>query len=368
VKIRSPWFTTLALALVAWLSLLGAFLPDAPPDVHAQTRGSVSSSMDARARWESLSAEERTQVQRRFEQLQRMDSTERERLARRAERWKREEGRVLARLSERDQKRLMRHAPEKRQQLIAEMVRNEQRDAGLRLEAKLPAKTREWLANAPPEQRRKRLEQFRRQTREKISARAVEELVMALGMGEKEIARLERLPIEERMGHVLRLRKELMHKQVSEDGLPEGLTRDRWDALEALPPEEYFIEVLRLRREGLFADVRPVGTRERPERARKSALSRDLRRALHIDPEELLGMGDLSHAERRSRIGALRRERVVSVLRRRDVLDEAQIERLGDLSDRELVSRVRAVVNEGGGPGRRPGGGRGPGPRGGADD
>ncbi len=62
MKIRSPWFTTLALALVAWLSLLGAFLPDAPPDVHAQTRGSVSSSMDARARWESLSAEERTQV------------------------------------------------------------------------------------------------------------------------------------------------------------------------------------------------------------------------------------------------------------------------------------------------------------------
>lgn len=346
---RNP--ARLALLLLGWLALFSVARPDAPRDVHAQDRhAAISSPADARARWDALSDEEKVRVQKRFERLQQLDEHQREELSRRAERWRVEEERVLARLSERDSRRLMQHSPGKRRRLIEEMVRAERRDAGLRLESKLPEKTREWLANTPPEQRRKRLERFKKDTREKISAVAAQELIEALGLGPKELKRLERLPIEERMSHVLRLRKDLATQQLAASGLPVGFTRERWDALEALTPDEYFIEVLRLRREGLLNDLPPVGQAKRREqrgaRAEERKLSRALRRSLHVSPEELLELADLSEAARRAELDLRRRGRVITALREHGTLAEEEIEALAAFSDSELFRRVRAVTRE----------------------
>jgi hypothetical protein len=337
--------TRLGLLALGWSMLLGIVLPDAPRELRAQELPAISTPADARARWEALSVDEQARLRKRFERLQQLDEGERTELARRAKRWKAEEERVLRRLSQRDKLRLMQHPPQKRKQLIEEMVRSERRDEGHRIEAKLPRKTREWLVDAPPEQRRKRLEQFKNDTRERISARAVRELIAALGMGEKEIQRLEQLPIDERMSHVLRLRKQLTAQQLEADGLPSGFMPEQWEALGALPPEEYFHEILRLRHEGELRDLPPIGEAERRDPRPTRELARDLRRGLHVRPEELLELAHLGDEERSAEIDRRRRTRLLMVLRRHAALSETQIDALAHLGDRELFTRVRAFAN-----------------------
>jgi hypothetical protein len=339
----------MALLLLGWLVLFSVARPDAGREVSAQGRqDAITTSADARARWDALSSEDKNRLQKRFQRLQELDEHQRADLSRRAERWRAEEERVLGRLSKRDRNRLMQYQPRKRRRLTEEMVRAERRDAGLRLESKLPAKTREWLATAPPEQRRKRLDQFKKDTREQISAVAAQELIEALGLGAKELKRLERLPLEERMSHVLRLRKDLATQQLAASGLPAGFTRERWDALEALAPDEYFIEILRLRREGLLGELPPMGREKqrKTDGSRGGGLTRALRRALHISSAEFLELADLSEAEREDKLALRRRDRVIAALRDHGSLPEDQIEALAEYPDSELFRRVRAVTRQ----------------------
>jgi len=305
----------------------------------------------ARARWETLSPHEQERLRRRFEQLQKLDPGQREKLRERTQRRHQFETRVRSGLSAEQRARLKDLSPAQRREVISELVDQEMRDKGRRIESKLPRKMREWLRNASPEEREARLERFKSQTRGRISARAVEGLAKALGYGESEIKRLERLPMDERMATVMRLRKQLTAKQLRESGLPRGLTKDRWEALEALPPEEFLREVWRLQSRGILSGVigLPRGFGPGPQTAehrRRRQILSELRRAMHLNPEQLLELSRLPRAERRLRMIHLRRVQAMEVLRRHDILEPGELKDLDALSDEALLELVRARVQE----------------------
>ncbi len=347
--------TKFGLYLCGWLTLIGLAVSDAPRDVRAGQSGTSTSSVDlsARARWERLSPEQQARIRMRYESLQKMTSDERAELDRRSNRLRKQRERLLRSLSEEERTRLMSQPAERREQLLNEMVEVARRDQGRRIEEKLPKHIREFLQTAPPEQRLKRLQQFKSDTREHISKRAVENLAAALGYGPAEIVRLERLPQEERMATVLRLRKQLTAQQLSADGLPPDFTRERWDALEALPPEEYFREVWSLRQRGELSEVPGLELSTRESRAEREQL-RELNKALHAKPRLYVEFSELSPKDRRIEIDRRRRDRVTELLDQSEMLNAEQLAALRELPDAQFFGRVRAMTE-----GRLRQGGRG---------
>lgn len=329
--------------LAGWLALFSAALFDARREVVGQDRSIESfDSADARTRWNSLSPEQQQRLRKRFEHLQSLSSQEREDLMHRATTLKREEERLLRRLSPEHRRRLKLQPEEKRRQLISEMVEAERRERGARIESKLPKKTREWLQNAPPEERSKRLERFRQQTRERISSRAVEGLAKALGFGSDEVKRLERLPLEDRMRTVMNLRRKLDARQRTEGGMLEDFTQEMWSELESLPPEEYFTEVLRMRHEGGLRNLSP---QDREERQDRRELTRELRQNLRVLPDDLVELSSLTHEERRAEVNRRRRARLMATMSKFEVLSKKELAALEKQPDEEFFKRAFALSN-----------------------
>lgn len=343
-----------SLLLCGWLTLFAIASSDAPPELWAQNQHSQNGEelftpAEARERWDSLSSEQQERLRHRFVRLQSLDASERAELTRRAAVLKREEARLLKRLSPENRHRLREQPPAKRRELIEEIVEAERRERGARIEGMLPEKTRDWLRDCPPAERRKRLEHFRRITRERISARAVEDLAEALGYGEDEVRRLERLPIEERMKVVMVLWRKLDERERADGDLLREFTQEMWSDLEGLTADDYFVEVQRLRHEGGIRNLSPHGRAERQDRrearARERQLTSDLRRNLRIQPDELVDLSVLSHEDRRREINQRRRRRLVATLREHSALTEHELEGFASLPDEELFRRARLLAD-----------------------
>lgn len=335
----------LTVASLLWLAVLAVAAPEA---AHSplEERGVVfaQEGQSARERWEALSPEKRARIQARFERLKQMESEDRQQLEVRAQRLRRVERRVFRSMSDEDRARLLSLPPEKRSEILAELVEAELRNRGQRIEAQLPAEVRDWLAQASPEERRARLEQFKRDTRLRTSQAAVSEIAAALGYGEQEIQRFERLPIEERMQKVLQLQKRLTAEQLANVRLPRGLSAESWQELDALPPREYLAEILRLRSEGELGDA----LRRHPGRERaRGEMRRRLRRELRVDPKDHLDLTELPPAERRAEIDHRRRVRIMRVLVQRRELNPKQLERLASLEDREFFRHLHRLALRG---------------------
>lgn len=339
------------LLLVGWMALFSVARPDAWREAWAQERVGTGASAEeirsARARWDALSQDQQAELKRRFEHLQELNSKERTSLEKRAKRYTQLEKQVLSRLSEQERRRLKGLPKQQREEVISELVDQERRDKGRRVASKLPPEMREWMKSASPKEREARLERFTSQVRGRISARAVEDFAKALGYGEAEIKRLERLPLQERMAVVMRLRKKLTEQQLQESGLPGGFTQERWQALEALPPEEFLREVWRLQNDGVLSGVFDVGAAKGSESRKKSReFAREIRRVMRIQPGELLEVSDLPRAERRQRIAQRRRVQSVEALRKYDVMTPAELEALEALDDEAVLERVRAWMDQ----------------------
>ena len=85
-----------------------------------QTAGGAQ--LSARERWEALPADKRARLKQRFERLKWMESEERATLTERASMLRKVEERVLRALSDSDRARLMAQKPERRAQLLSELV------------------------------------------------------------------------------------------------------------------------------------------------------------------------------------------------------------------------------------------------------
>lgn len=354
--------TKFTLMLMGWLALFSVAVSDARQETLAFWDGSdVKTSTEARKRWESLSPEEQARLRKRFERLQSLDETERSELVKRGKKLEKQSARLLEELSPEHRERLMSVPKRKRQQLIAEMVEAQRRDRGERIEAMLPEKTRTWLLDAPPKERRKRLERFRQQTRERISSRAVEDLAKALGYGEEEVQRLERLPLADRMKTVMNLRRKLDEREHQAGSFLGGFTKEMWSELEALPPDEYFTRVFRMRHEGGLRHLSPFGREERQDRrearSRERDLSRDLRRNLRVSPEDLVNLSKLSPEDREQELIKRRRAGVMETLLKFEAIAEDQAESWKACSNEEFFRRARALANGWTGSGRKERGG-----------
>ncbi len=243
---------------------------------------------------------------------------------------------------------------ERRSQLLSELVEAEVRNRGQRIEAKLPKEVREWLAKASPEERRSRLMDFKLKTRERMSIAAVERIAKALGFGEPEIARLARLPVEQRMQKVLELTKRLSKEEVERAGLPKGLTAERWKELDRLPPSEYFAEVMALQVDGLLGGALRPRKRDTGGAKERREARRDLARQLTPKPEERLELSELTPAERKRELDRRRRARSMRVVRERKLLNERELQALEALSDKDFFKHVRRIAHRArgaGGPG-----------------
>ncbi len=343
----SPFAIRAGAFLFGFSAVLLTGIPDAPPVLDRDdTPPSVQTRMTARERWESLTPDERQRVRQRFERLQQLDAGERAELEQRAQKRKRTEEKVLGQLSPRVLKRLMEAEPRHRRQLIDEMVEAELRHQGRRIEAKLPKEIREQLNAAPPAERRKRLTQFKRETRERISLVVVEDTARALGYEQQDIARFMKLPLDRRMKLVLELRKKFTAQQVAASGLPQGLTQEHWDELDRLPPRDYFAEVMRLREEGAFGA--PPKTEQRSPRisAKAREIGRLISRGLRHDPQERLELSELPPHRRRTVLDQRRRDRVMVEVRKLEVFDAAQLERLEAMPDDEFFLHARRVAQD----------------------
>ncbi len=338
----------LSLIIIGWLGMFAVALPDVWRDVWAQESAATPEQIEsARARWNALTPQQKAQLKRRFEHLQKLDSHERTQLQKRGQRYRQMEKRALSRLSKQERERFNRLSEEQRQSVLADLVDDERKDKGRQIESKLPRSMREWMKNASPKERQAKLEAFKAETRGRISARAVEDFAKALGYGEPEIRRLERLPMGERMATVMRLRKKLTAKQLAEYGLPRGITQEHWDELEALPPEEYVREVWRLQNRGILAGAIEPGKLPGSEPLHLGReLNRKVRHAMRLEPSELLELSDLPRAERRRRIANRRRVQAMSALRENEAFSAQRLDELDSLEDEALLEEIRSMLHE----------------------
>ncbi|MCB9914946.1 MAG: DUF3106 domain-containing protein [Planctomycetes bacterium] len=339
----TPLAKQLTVLVLGWLAVFAVAAPEALRPSFLDEAGVLAQEgRSARERWEALTPGQRARLEQRFERLQRMEADERAALEQRAERLRSLERRVVDGLSERDRARLMALPPAQRRQLLGELVEAELRERGQRLEAKLPSEVREWLQQTPPQERRQRLEAFKGQVRERTSVAAVEQIARALGFGQAEIERLQRLPLDERMDKVLQLYRRLSQEQIERGGLPNGLSAARWKELDALPPREYLAEIMALRADGLLGDaLRPA----RPvEGVELSQLARDLSREVAPDPEARLELAELAPDERKAELARRRRARVAGLIHERGLLTPAQEETLAAMPDGEFFRQVRRLA------------------------
>jgi hypothetical protein len=336
----------LGLLLLGWLALFNVGSSDSARVLFAQERVPSTDALEsARARWSTLPAEERERMRKRFERVQKMDTVQRKELEKRTARLLKMQKRVVDHLSKSDRKRLMSQPLERRRELVAELVEQERRDQGQRIESKLPTRIRNWLREASPSDRRERLGIFRREVRERISALAVEDLARTLGYTEAERKRLERLSLPKRLQTVLSLRKQLTAQQISASGLPSNFSAERWKEIEKLPPEKFVAEVMRLQNSGALGDLREFGTSARETGNQpKAHLARAFRQAMRLTASDRLSLSDLSHREKRARLNQKRRRQVADMLGRLRVAKPEELKSMEQLTNEEFIQRARELT------------------------
>jgi hypothetical protein len=381
----------LGLLLAAtWPCATSERIPDAlfaPVHAHAATQGTTGvPRLDREARlalldrWNRLSPERQASVRRRFEQFQDLTAEQREILALRTGQLKQRANALYDLLTPEERQRIDRLAPERKDEILLALAREEEQAQTMRLREKLAAPLREGLDDATPEGRRLFLQQLH-ERQEIFLGRALRRLGLALGLEEPVIDALEELPLEERKLEFLALAKEVSVESIVRSALPPGLTPWRWERMRELPPEEFFAVVLRLRdRHPGFGpldinpgDINPgdvdsgnvdrgdtdpadevPAQAESPARdgaPREShragslrAIMRSIRTAAQLDESDLLGLAALSPQERRSAVTRLRRERVLSLLRTEELRSPERIDELETQSDEWFLQTLRELT------------------------
>ncbi|MDP6538004.1 MAG: hypothetical protein QF903_03615 [Planctomycetota bacterium] len=345
------------LATALWLATAVAqalAAPDAPP---AQGSPAAEAAPDAQAsareRWQRLSAEEQTLMRERYERFRKMDAKQRRELTERHRRLEHTRRRVEGSLSSKERERLAELSEQARSELVGELVEEELRAQGRRMRAKLPTDLRERFERASPRQRQQFFVEFKEKTLPRMSRRAVTELARALDLGPQEERRIQALPPGERVEMVFELRKRVEAEAVEKDGLPAGLSRDRWEEIASLPPREFYEVAMRLDRlahDGGPPD--PEALLALPEAERRRRAADRILHAMRVSPEERLELADLAPKQRREAVEHRRRRRVMEIVRLHGLYADEELTRLEALDDGEFFAATRRLL-QAAGPRRR---------------
>jgi hypothetical protein len=311
------------MAVVALASSAHAFQGERSPTLDA-----------ARARWERLSPEEQARLQKNYERYRALSEEERRNLAERARVLRDERERVHDELPPQARERLQKLDPDKRREVMRELVEGEVRERGARIREKMPEAWIQRLEQARPEDRARFLAEFQRRARERVTLAAIDKIGRKLGLPREETERLKTLPGDQRLAQVLELKKRLSERDAQEFGLPEGMTQAQWDEWQSLPPAQFFERMQRFRRE---RETERFGGRE-------GTALHDLGQAMRPRPDDFIDLATLSPGERRLAIFQLRRDRIVAVLRAQQLLPADKIDELARLPEGAFVRTLREGV------------------------
>ncbi len=312
---------------------------------------------ELRARWSSLSADEKDVMRERFERYQAMGETERAALAEKSRRIDLLARRMYRGLSDSERARFDDLGPKQRRELLREMAVDHARDIGERIQAKLPAHAMARLESASADDWVDFLEEFKRRQRLRMD-QVLSNLGQELELDESEVRRLRNLDDDERGRKFLELMQRRSQRAVAD--LPPGLARERWAEIQQLPPDDFFEAIMELR-EAYPGFGRPPGSPLPPPRigaddAEGEAVERTpvppelaltLNRVLHPSLEERLDLVDLDAAHRGVEISKRRRGRILRLFEESGVLPDVERRRLTILPDGRFFHRVRSLLRHG---------------------
>lgn len=191
-------------------------------------------------RWNRKSSDERALLRERYEQLTRMKPEAREQLAARARRLRgvveelredppeelREELEVL---DSKDRERRWRQTAQERF-----------RERGRDMRHKLPAAFVAKLEAAAPEDRVAMMHRFRAERLRKSGQAMFEYLARELDLSDEEIKGFEKLPTEQKLNELRRMRRKHIEKTIETGEAPPGFSPKRWERMRSLSDRELF--------------------------------------------------------------------------------------------------------------------------------
>lgn len=341
------FLAAIAVCVIALVAQLPAMQSNSQSSKQSNARSSTTESSptleSVRQRWERLPPEEQARLREIYERYRSLSEDERRALIARSRRVSEEKERVRAQLSDEARANLQKLAPEKRREVLHDLVEGVARDRGARIREKMPEAWINRLDEARPEDRARYLADFQHQARERVARGAIDKIGRKLELSKDEVERLKALPEPQRAASVLELRNRLSTKDAAEFGLPPGVTQAQWNEWQALPPEEFFEVMQRYRREHEWQQAERSGdpqTAPSPERVRAY---RALEEALRPRALEFVQLADLSPAERRQRLAELRRARVMVVLRDNALAAPERLAELARLPEGEFVRALREI-------------------------
>jgi len=158
-----------------------------------------------RERLQAWPPEKRARLERSLDEFERLPVPVRVKLLERALALRERERAVDGSLSPELRRRLNGLDAESARELWLAHLRERFREHGRELRERLPADVRRRLERAPPEARRRFFEMLFKE-REPVSRKALERMRERWGLSAREIQRLERMPLEERVHAMLEMR------------------------------------------------------------------------------------------------------------------------------------------------------------------
>lgn len=333
--------------LQALLFVAIAFCAGVTSSFSQQANEASSPTLDAaRQRWERLTPAEKERLRERYESYRNLSEEDRRSLANRARRLSDDAKRVQSALPQETREKMQKLDPEKRREVMKDIVAGEAREKGARIREKMPEEWIDRLEKARPEDRARFLAEFQHKARERVALAALDKIGKRLDMPKPEIERLQKLPEAERATALLELKKKLSTKDAAEFGLPAGITAEQWEQWQQLPPEQFFEALQRLRHERQLraeeSNAKKVSeTTATNERLRAAKLVLE---ALRSRPEDVVEFADVPQPQRRLRILEKRRARVLEALSTADFATPQQRVELRGMPEAEFTRAVRELL------------------------
>jgi hypothetical protein len=209
-------------------------------------------SPEARERWERMTQEERTVLERRFQEFERLPPDARAKLEERSERLRAFQRELVERMRPELREKLAAMGENERREALRRMFELSLRERGRRIRERLPDELRQHLEAAPPDERQRALHEWFRDHREERIHATVRGLGEELGLWEGEIARIQGLQDPARYTEVLELRRQVMARDFAAVGLPPWIDEATWREMELLSTQEFFERFHALRPDGGF--------------------------------------------------------------------------------------------------------------------
>jgi hypothetical protein len=218
-------------------------------------------------RWESFEPERRRELEARFEDLRELPPADRAALEQKKQALDAEIEKLHAHLSEDERAQLAQLAPHERRAVLRDLLLAAKRERGLLRRAHVPPHVLHELEGAPPPERRRMFDDWRRRAQDEGPSLGLRKLGERLGYAPAEIERVQRLEPRLRMETLQSWRRHALVRDIERMGLPPFLDAETWSELGALDDAAFWREMERLRpRDPWRSEGRAKGRTEgRPE-------------------------------------------------------------------------------------------------------